>query len=88
MLASEEIWGMNGFGSATEEFISLVESFELQDLPLLGSNYTLFEGKPGCARSKLHRFLIRDFDFGWSFVGLFNKRFSSLHRITCQSYCL
>lgn len=33
---------MNGFGLASEEFLSLEESLELQDLPLLGSNYSFF----------------------------------------------
>lgn len=66
MLVSEERRGVNGFGSASEEFMTLVELLELQDLSLSGSNLTFFEGGSGCARSKLDRFLIKDDYVGWS----------------------
>lgn len=49
----------------SEEFISLVKSLELQDLPLLGSNFIFFKSGNGCSRSRLDRFLISDVDFGW-----------------------
>lgn len=57
---------MNGFGSISVEFVDWVESLELQDLPLLGSNFTFFEDGSECTRSRLDRFLIKDEVFGWS----------------------
>lgn len=66
MLVSKERRGVNRFGSASEEFMVLVESLELQDLSLSSSNFTFFEGGLGYARSKLDRFLIKDDHVGWS----------------------
>lgn len=51
---------------ASEEFVLLVESLELQNLPLSKSNYTFFEGGTGCACSMLDRFLAKCVDSGWS----------------------
>lgn len=62
----EKRWDISGFGSDSEEFESFVESLELQELSLAGSNYTLFEIGSGRARSTLDRFLVRDNGSKWS----------------------
>lgn len=42
LLYSKERWGVNGYGSISEEFTTLVESLGLQVLPLVGSKYIPF----------------------------------------------
>lgn len=44
ILYSDEKWGVNVFGSVLEELISFVNSPILQDISLVGSKYTFFEG--------------------------------------------
>lgn len=78
---------MNGYDVASEEFVSLVESLELQDLPLVGSEFTFFENGQGGAKSRLHRFLIRYLDSGWS-RGLCNNDSLSFRWIICLFACL
>lgn len=66
ILPSNERWRVNGFGAASIELVDWVESLELQDLPLLGSNFTFLDGGSGCARSKLDHVLVNDMHSGWS----------------------
>lgn len=85
VLSSKERWGVHGFGLAFEEFVNLVESLELQELPLVGSNFTFSEGGAGIACSGLNRFLVR---IG-TWVGLtewFSRHCSSSLRIICLSW--
>lgn len=59
-------WQVNGFGLQLEEFVNFVESIGLQYLLLLGSEFTFFENGSGGVRSRLNRFLVKDFLSGWS----------------------
>lgn len=52
---------MNGFGSALEQLVNLLESLELHDLPLVGSKFTFFKGGIGCARSELDNFFYQGY---------------------------
>lgn len=61
MLASEERWGVNGFGG-----IHIFGVVGTTRFTLLGSNFTFFESGNECARSRLDRFFIIDVDSGWS----------------------
>lgn len=60
MLRSEERWGSNGFGMPSMELVEFVESLGLQYLPLIGSEFTIFEKGKGYAWSRLDRSLIKD----------------------------
>lgn len=64
VLASDERWGVNGFSAASAELVDWIESLELHDLPLLGSNFTFLEGGSGCARNILDCFLVKDVHSG------------------------
>lgn len=56
---------MNGHDSASEELVSLIEEVGLQNLPLVGAEFTFFENGMDGARSRLDIFLIRDLESGW-----------------------
>lgn len=60
VLYFDERWGINGYGVVSNEFVTLVESLEHQDLPLSGSKYNFFESGSGLVKSRLDRFLIKD----------------------------
>lgn len=60
------------FGSASTEFVFLVESLGLQDLLLMGSEFTFSESGSGVARSRLDRFLVRNDDSSW-WTGRFSR---------------
>lgn len=65
VLSSEERLAVHGLGSTSEEFVELVKSHGLQDLPLIGCEFTFFESGVGVARSWHDRFLVRDEGLGW-----------------------
>lgn len=46
-MCSEERLGVHGFVLASEEFVDLVELLSLQDLPLIGLEFTFFESGGG-----------------------------------------
>lgn len=65
ILRSEERWGSNGFGEASEEFVGFVDLLGLADLPLQGSSFTYFCSGPSGARSRLDRFLVSSKAGNW-----------------------
>lgn len=58
VLRGDEKWGCNGFDSASNDLVVLVEPLGLQDLPLHGSVFTFFSYGSSGARSRLDRFLV------------------------------
>lgn len=62
VLRSEERLGVHGFGSVSKEFLLLVESLGLQNLPLVGLEFNFFEDGSRVAYSRLDKFLVRDSD--------------------------
>lgn len=61
----EERWVVNGFRSASGELFAFVESLGIQNIPLIGSQFTIFEKGTGCAQNRLDRFLVKDIS-SWS----------------------
>lgn len=58
VLYLEERLGINRYGAALEEFISFVDSVELQDLPLVGSKFTFFKVDQAVPRANWIYFLL------------------------------
>lgn len=65
VLSDNERWGSNGFDSALQELVDLVEVFGLQDLPLRGSPFTFLSSGQSKARSQLDRVFISSEAGGW-----------------------
>lgn len=55
----EKTCGVIGYDSVSEEFVNLVESLKLQNLPLHGDKFTFFKSGWGNARSRLDRFIVK-----------------------------
>lgn len=65
VIHGEEQWGVNGFGSTSEELLNLVNALELHDLPLQGSPFTYFNSGQVAAYSRIDGFLVLDRDGLW-----------------------
>lgn len=52
--------GVNGSGSAFEDFCNLVDALVLHDIPLQGFSFTFFGYGQNVACSRIDRFLISD----------------------------
>lgn len=83
VLNGDERWGINGFGSTSEELCNFVDALDFHDLSLLGSPFTFFGYGQSVTHSRIDKFLLSDGVLG--FLVLSKKWLIGLSRIICRS---